>query len=361
MTMKFGMLHLFESPEGRSEQEIIGEQLDLMQAAEGMGFDSIWPAEHHFTEYGYCVSAALALAAVARVTKRIRLGTGIVVLPFHNPIRVAEEFAFLDLMSGGRVDFGIGRGYQPVEFAGFGVDQAQSRSIAKEATEIIVQAWTQDRVTYHGQHFHIENVSVRPKPLQKPHPPIWMAGVSPDTFEMIGRLGYNLLYSPAFTPEKITPVQKRLAEYRKALIDNGHDPATKRIAALRMVYVADSNEQARRDFEQPVLWWYRVISRYIAPPKGAEPVKSFETFAKIRDLAAVVDFNSLVEGGGVIAGDPDYVCRRIEEVEREYGFTDLLVWTRLGGMDSRKVLRSMELMDRHVIPHFKEKAVAVAR
>ena len=108
-----------------------------------------------------------------------------------------------------------------------------------------------------------------------------------------------------------------------------------------MLYVADSNEQARRDFEQPVLWWYRAISRYVAPPKGSEAVQGYETFTKIRDLAAAVDFNSLVEGGGVIAGDPDYVCRRIEEVEREYGFTDLLVWTRMGGLDSGKVMRSM--------------------
>ncbi len=120
--MKFGMLHLFESPEGRSEKEIIDDQLDLMQAAEGVGFDSIWPAEHHFSQYGYCVSPALTLAAIARVTETIRLGTGVVVLPFHDPIRAAEEYAFLDVMSGGRLEFGVGRGYQPTEFEGFRVD-----------------------------------------------------------------------------------------------------------------------------------------------------------------------------------------------------------------------------------------------
>ena len=125
--MQFGMLHLLENPVERTEQQIVKEQMAILRAAEDLGFDSVWPAEHHLSEYGYCVSTAMMLAALTESTKRIRLGTGIVVLPFHNPIRVAEEFALLDLMSDGRVDFGIGRGYQPHEFRGYGVDQAKSR------------------------------------------------------------------------------------------------------------------------------------------------------------------------------------------------------------------------------------------
>jgi len=136
------MLHLFENPVGKSEYQIVKEQFDLMRAAEDLGFDSIWPAEHHFTEYGYCASPALSLAAVASVTKRIRLGTGVVVLPFNHPIRVAEDFAMLDLMSDGRVDFGVGRGYQPGEYKGFGIDQTKSRGIFNESLEVILQAWT---------------------------------------------------------------------------------------------------------------------------------------------------------------------------------------------------------------------------
>ncbi len=360
--MKFGMLHLFESPQGRSEREIIGEQLDLMQAAEGAGFDSIWPAEHHFTEYGYCVSPALTLAAIARVTERIRLGTGVVVLPFHDPIRVAEEYAFLDVMSGGRLEFGVGRGYQPVEFKGHGVDPAKSHGLFRESLEIILQAWTQERVDYHGQHFNINDQPVRPKPLQQPHPPVWIASLSPESFELCGQVGANLLYSPTFTPEDKARqgITKRLAAYRQALRDGGYDPATKRIGALRMIYVAESNAQARREFEQPVLWYYRTISNYIAPPLGQEPLPSYELYTKTRDFAAKVDYDALIEGGAVIAGDPDYCCRRLEAYQEEYGFTDLLCWTRLGGMDPHKVMRSMELMQQHVIPHFKETEKAAA-
>src|SRR5690242_7925162 len=134
--MKLGMLHLFENPAGKTEHQIIQEQMSLMYEAESLGFDSVWPAEHHFSEYGYCASPQVSLAAVAARTKRIRLGTGVVVLPFHNPIRVAEDFAFLDLMSDGRVDLGVGRGYQPVEYRGFQVDQEKSRGIFKEALQI---------------------------------------------------------------------------------------------------------------------------------------------------------------------------------------------------------------------------------
>ena len=130
--MKFGMLHLFETPNGRSERQMLEEQMNLMESAEGFGFDSLWPAEHHFSEYGVCGSPALNLAANARTTKKIRLGTGIVVLPLNNPLRVAEDFAMLDQLSGGRVEFGVGRGYQPIEFEGFGIDQAKSRELFDE-------------------------------------------------------------------------------------------------------------------------------------------------------------------------------------------------------------------------------------
>ncbi len=352
--MKFGMLHLFENPDERTEHQIVKDQLDIIQAAEDVGFDSVWPAEHHFSEYGYCPSPALTLAAISRVTKRIRLGTGVVVLPFHDPVRVAEEYAFLDLMCDGRLEFGVGRGYQPLEFKGHRVDQTKSRGIFRESLEIITQAWTQERVNYDGQFFTIDDVWVRPKPLQKPHPPIWIAAISPETYPLVGKLGANLLYAPVFTPEG-KPIVERLEAYRAALRESGHDPATKRIAALRMIYVADSMEEARREFAGPVIWYYRTFGKYVTTPKDEPPVPGYESYGATRDLAADIDFEALVDAGVVIAGTPDYCCEQIEKLEQDWGFTDLLCWTRLGGMDTHKVMRSMELMERHVFPHFKEK------
>jgi luciferase family oxidoreductase group 1 len=351
--MKFGMLHLFENPVEKTEYQIVKEQLSLMKAAEDLGFDSIWPAEHHFTEYGYCGSPALSLAAIAAETKRIRLGTGIVVLPFHNPVRVAEEFAMLDLMSDGRVDFGVGRGYQPVEYQGFQIDQVKSRGIFNEALEVILQAWTQEKVNFKGVHFSIQDQPVRPKPLQKPHPPVYVASISDATFPMVGKWGFNLLCAPVFGFQGKS-AEDLLEKYRNALREGGHDPAKKDVAALCMVYCADTMEQARKEFEQPVLWYYRTISKYVAPPAGQEPVKSYEVYAKTRDLAATISWDQLLEAGAVICGDADYCVEEISKISKKYGFTQLLCWSRLGGLDHRKVMHSMELMQHKVFPHFRK-------
>lgn len=351
--MQFGMLHLFENPIHKTEHQIVKEQLDLMQAAEDLGFDSIWPAEHHFTEYGYCASTALMLAPIARVTKRIRLGTGVVVLPFHNPIRVAEEFALLDLMSDGRLDFGVGRGYQPIEYKGFQVDQSKSRTMFKEELEIILQAWTTGKVNYHGEHFHYEDQPVRPQPLQKPHPPVWVAGISNDTFATVGKLGCNLLCTQVFGPFPVELLQ----QYRAALRENGHDPDTKDVAVLSMMYVAETREQALKDFADPVMWYYRTIMKYVA---GDQVVPSYESYADARNLAANVTWDQLQQNGAVICGNPDDCIRQIEALRDRYGATHCLIWTRLGGFDHAKVMKSMKLMQKYVFPHFKKGATAVA-
>lgn len=357
--MQFGMLHLLENPGTKSEQRIVGEQMEILQAAEDLGFDSVWPAEHHFSEYGYCVSAGLMLAALTRTTKRIRLGTGIVVLPFQNPIRVAEEYALLDLMSDGRVDFGIGRGYQPHEFRGYGVDQTKSRGIFNEAIEVILQAWTRERVEYSGVHFEIHDVPVRPKPLQKPHPPVWMAALSPESFVQAGRKGFNLLCAPVFGFGGSSGAEN-LQNYRDALRKEGHDPATKQIAALCMIYVAPTAEEAARDFSDPVIWYYRTFSKYIAPPPGEPPVKGYEPYVGVRDLAAAVTWEQLQQVGAVICGTPEQCVKRIGQMQETLGFTKLLCWTRLGGLDHRKVIRSMELMQNHVIPQFRKPSLVRA-
>ena len=346
------MLHLFENPAGRTERDIVHEQLALMQAAETYGFDSVWPAEHHFSEYGYCASPALSLAALARETKRVRLGTGVVVLPLNHPLRVAEDFALLDLMSDGRVDLGVGRGYQPLEFARYGVDQTRTREMFHEAIEVIRRAWTQESVTFHGAHYRFDDVPVRPRPLQSPHPPIWMAALSPETFELAGHYGFHLLFGTAFglPPDKARELQ---AAYRRGLVAGSHDPGLRRRAALMMVYVADSLEQARADFYAPVVWYYRTIAKYVAPAAGQAPVKSYEMYVRTRDIAATGTWDDFVARKAVICGDPDTVVEALAAAQQTYGFTDLLCWTRLGGLDPRKVLRSMELMSTKVIPRLR--------
>lgn len=347
--MKFGMLHLFESPMGRSDEEMVAEQLDLMESAEDLGFDSVWPAEHHFSEYGFCASPALSLAAIARRTKRLRLGTGVVVLPFHNPVRIAEDFAMLDNLSGGRVELGVGRGYQPIEYEGFGVDQTKSREIFDESLEVIRRAWTCERLDFEGKHYRFHDVEVRPKPLQRPHPPIWLAALSEETFAKAGQIGANLLCSPVFGGSLMV-ARERIERYRVALETEGHDAASREVGALVMVYVADTQEQARREFADPVIWYFRTFGKYVAPKLGLPPVESYEWYTQIRDLASVVEWDQLLEHGAVICGEPDHVAERIAELRDVVGVDHLLCWTRLGGLAPSKVTHHMELMRDRVMP-----------
>ncbi len=279
--LKFGLIHFLENPVGKSERQVVEEQKQLSVMAEEYGFDSVWPVEHHFSDYGHCVSAAVMLGALASVTRTARLGSGVVALPFQNPIRIAEEFALIDLMSDGRLDFGIGRGFQPLEFHGYGVDQAKSREIFEEALAIILQAWTRDRVDFIGQHFRFENVAVRPKPLQKPHPPIWMAAVSPESFTYAGARGFNLVCAPLLTATG--GLADHIRAYRAALAAAGYDPAQKEVAVMLMVHAAPTAEQAEADFAEPAAWSYRALAGSAAPPDGLPPVSSYEAYAVLRD------------------------------------------------------------------------------
>ncbi len=347
--MKFGMLHLFESPAGRSEKQMLDEQVNLMEAAEGYGFDSVWPAEHHFSEYGVCGSPALNLAAVARSTKKIRLGTGVVILPFHHPIRVAEDFAMLDQLSGGRVDLGVGRGYQPIEFQGFGVDQTRSRELFDESIEVIQRCWTEERLNFEGKHFRFEDLEVRPKPLQQPHPPIWMAALSPESFEKAGRLGFNLLLSPVFGGS-LQGAADRIKEYRDSLAAHGHDPATRQVGALVMTYSGKTQEQAREEFCGPVIWYFRTFGKYVAPKVGQPPVEGYEWYTDMRDLVNVIEWDQLLQAGAVICGESDFVSERLAELKEVTGIDHLLGWTRLGGIPEELVGAHMERMRDSIMP-----------
>lgn len=345
--MRFGQLHLFENPLGRTEKEIVDEQFDIMVRAEEFGYDSIWPAEHHFSEYGYCASPAVTLAALATRTQNVRLGTGVVVLPLNHPLRVAEDYAILDLLSGGRIDLGVGRGYQPHEFRGYGVDQTRSRDIFHESIEIIQRAWTEEKFSFEGEFYQVPEIELRPKPLQKPHPPIWMASLSPETFQICGRYGFNLMCAPVFGFDVNTGAGF-IEQYRQALRDHGRDPSRFEIAGLVMTYVAETSQQALADFRDAVMWYYRTFAKYIAPPQGA--VKSYEMYAAARDRLATAEWESIVHSGSVVCGSPDQVAERMAQIHELCGITHYLAWTRIGGLAHAKVLRSMELMRDRVMP-----------
>jgi alkanesulfonate monooxygenase SsuD/methylene tetrahydromethanopterin reductase-like flavin-dependent oxidoreductase (luciferase family) len=355
--LKFGFINFLENPAGKSERQIVEEQKYLSIRAEECGFDSVWLVEHHFSDYGHCVSAAVMLAALASATRVVRLGSGVLPLPFQNPVRVAEEFALVDLLSGGRLDFGIGRGFQPAEFRGYGVDQSKSRAIFREALEIILQAWTRDTVDFTGTHFKIEGLKVRPKPLQKPHPPVWMAAISPESFTYAGEHGFNLLCAPMLSADG-NDLERNLQAYHAALRSKGQNPDAKEIAAMLMVHVAEDAASAEAEFAQSAVWSYRALSNSVGPSPTVHPVPGYERYPALSDFGARTTWAQIRDSDAVVWGTPRRCIEKIESLRTRLGLTTLLCWMRVGTLDHRKVINSMSLMQDYVIPSFRPHAEA---
>lgn len=164
--MRFGTYFFLQAPSGRTGAEVLPEEVDQMVLAEDLGFDSVWLTEHHYADYGLSSAPSVLLATVAARTHRVRLGTAVYVIPFHHPLRLAEETASTDILSGGRLTVGLGRGNRPMEFYGHGVPQEESRGRMEEGVDVLLQAWTQERVNFTGRYWRIRNVPVYPKPLQ---------------------------------------------------------------------------------------------------------------------------------------------------------------------------------------------------
>jgi natural product biosynthesis luciferase-like monooxygenase protein len=353
MSLKFGMLNLFENPEGRGENENVKRNIETMVQAEALGFDSVWPAEHHFSEYGYLGAPQVSLAAVAARTSKLKLATGVVILPFHNPIRVAEDYALLDQMSDGRVVLGVGRGYQPMEYRGFGINQEQSRELFDESLEIITRAWTQETFSFHGKHNTINELTVRPKPFQRPMPPVYVAALMPDTFERVGRMGHNLLMAGIFgMPEE--QARKGIADYRKGRAAAGLDPAGGHIACLVQIYPARTMGAAIADFREPVGWYYKTIAKYVAPPAGQAMVKGYELYGNARDIALTASFDQLRESFGLVCGDVDYCTDKLVRLKREFGVDEVLCWIDIGTLERNKYMRALDLFGSELMPRVRK-------
>ncbi|MEM7505068.1 MAG: LLM class flavin-dependent oxidoreductase, partial [Pseudomonadota bacterium] len=174
--MQFGTFLLLQSPSAQSSEAVFGRGTEIAQAADDLGFDSIWCAEHHFSTYGYLSRPLMYSVHLANQTKRIRVGTMVIVLPLHHPLIVAEEIATADLLSGGRLDVGLGRGYQNYEFERMGHNLGESRERWEESVDILLKAFSGKPFSHEGKYYQIPETSVLPTPIQNPHPPIWVVG-----------------------------------------------------------------------------------------------------------------------------------------------------------------------------------------
>ena len=267
-TMRFGTYYFLQAPPGRSAEAIVADEVEQMVLSEKLGFDSVWLTEHHYADYGISSAPSVLLATVAAQTERVKLGMAVWVLPFHHPLRLAEETATLDILSRGRLIVGLGRGNRPQEFLGHNVNQDESRSRMEEGVEALKLAWTEERVTFHGRHWSFDEIPVYPKPLTKPHPPLAFAVSSPQSLEWAGTNGFPILSSGLTTP--LESLQKQRETYTAALHAAGHSESTVKTLlgqwiVSKHVYVAPTDEEARAEAEGPEKWYLDAFARSIRP------------------------------------------------------------------------------------------------
>jgi alkanesulfonate monooxygenase SsuD/methylene tetrahydromethanopterin reductase-like flavin-dependent oxidoreductase (luciferase family) len=356
--MKFGTYFFFQAPPGHSHADIIRRELAQMEWSEELGFDSVWLTEHHFIDYGLSVDPASLASAAASRTRRVRIGLAAAILPFHEPLRLAEQMALVDIISEGRLDFGAGRGNRPSEFRGYRVPQEQSRERFDEAVEIIQRAWTEERFAYEGRYFHIPEVRVIPKPVQRPHPPIYQVCVSKDGIESAALRGWAMLNSVLFGP--VSQLVGTRDTYVETLRKAGRTDAD--IASLlarwgvsRQIYVADTDQQALEEAREAEMWYQESFRKFVLPEHLEDTHPSLQPgFRAMAERLSTITWEALVRET-LAFGSPDTVARHIEYM-REIGVGQILCWMNFGGLPQDRIRRSMELFAREVMPRFRQDA-----
>lgn len=329
--MKFGIFSVvdhYPKELSRTSRQFYQELLEQVEAADELGFDSFWIAEHHFHEYGGIPRPPIWMAAAAERTRRIRLGAAVVVLPFDNPLRSAEDYAMVDVLSGGRLDLGVGSGYLRHEFEGFGIDPEEKRGRFDEALEILLRAWTGERFSYEGRYHRVKDVQLNVIPVQKPRPPVWIAVLRNEAAAFVGRRGFPVMMIPYATTEHLGELAGTVRAFRQAFVEAGGRAENATVPFGLHAYCAESFDEAR------------------AHARGA-----MERYVRTRLYARQRAFDLLVEKDLIAFGSPDDVAR----VARRYadaGLTHFLAITNFGGLDGKRALRSMELMAKHVLPRF---------
>ncbi len=331
----------------RHHVSLYQEMIEDAQLAEEFGFHSLWLTEHHFWYDGYCPSLVVAMGALAAATSRIKIATGMVLLPMHDPIRVAEQAAVADILSGGRTILGFANGYRDVEFDGLGLQRKDRGARLTEAFNVLKLAWTQDRFSFAGKHFHYSDVSVTPKPVQKPFPPIFV-GTSPvfaPAVRRAGKFGFSLLLPPAGGPQQS---QQAVRIWEEEARVSGHDveelraTGAARMGALCDVWVDDTTEKAERVIPNLRYLYREQLGgwRFLVDQEG-KPV-SFER-PDILDQAVAGAVDS------AIIGSPAKVIRKLKEFE-EAGIDFMCARVRWDSLPREALHHCMQLLADEVVP-----------
>jgi alkanesulfonate monooxygenase SsuD/methylene tetrahydromethanopterin reductase-like flavin-dependent oxidoreductase (luciferase family) len=368
------------------DHAVIEETIEQCVLADRMGFDYLWFVEHHFlTGFSMSPCPEVIYGALSRLTKRIRLGFGVVILPYHHPVRVAERVAMVDHLSGGRVDFGTGRS-APYEQTGMGVDPRDTRDMWEESLDMVPKIWEDGLFSWEGRFWNVPPREVRPKPYQKPHPPIWVAALQPSTYHLAAQKGIGVMALSVAAPSVLASHIKEYKEnVRKA------KPVGKVIndqwLSATMAY-CDSDNKAGRElaakslktffgpdrpylkdqigvYEKLIESWGGVpdhlqanFARYIKKEAGADIEAGVDLSGGSAQIAQAIwnqfDADTLVERGVLVAGDPES-CLKAISIHEAIGVDQLQFLMATETIPHDKVMSSIELFGKYVIPELKKR------
>ncbi len=311
------------------------DALEEVVRGEELGFDSVWMEEHHSVPDHYWPSPLPVLAGFATRTSRLLLGTDILVAPFYHPVRLAEDVALLDVMSGGRFVLGLAIGYKPDEFALYGAELKKRGARFEEQLAIMKGLWTQDAVAFHGAHYHVEG-RLEPKPVASPHPPVWIGGWGEVTLRRAATLGDNWIPGPTADLARLLASKQQFLANRQAAWRTA--PVTE-WPLTRDVIIADTDREARDLAERHIMISYR--KEYAGGWRHP-----------FIDASLAIDLDALMKGRFVIGG-PDQVIRALAPFVEQYGMTHLICRLFFPGMPHRHIMRELELLSKEVFPAFK--------
>jgi len=308
------------------------DYIDYVIEAEQLGYESAFIVEHHFTGFGQVSATLNLLTWIGAKTSAIRLGTAVIVLPWHNPVLLAEQAATVDLLSGGRLDFGIGKGYRHNEFASFRIPMEEAQDRFEEAIDIITWSWvSNERFDVRGKYWSFDNIVVEPPTVQRPHPPFWQGAGHPDSIRRVAARGHHLLLDQFAS---IDETVRRFQTYREAMIANGFGFNPHQVGVARAFFVADSKEEKAAAIERRMIAQRRLHN--ISEIPGGQNTASIMAFSDTREA----------NEEATLFGTPDEIIRKIQRL-RDEGVEYILL---NGGGTSRENLRRFA---REVMPHFK--------
>jgi len=326
-----------------------------VELADEVGFDYFWTVEHHFLrEFSHCSAPEVLYGAISQRTKRIRIGHAVALLPqqYNHPVRVAERAAVLDILSDGRVDLGTGRSTTLIEMDGFEVDPEETKAQWEEAVSIIPRMWTEDPISHKGRFFNIPSRSVIPKPVQKPHPPLWVACSQPDSFRVAGEMGLGVL---CFNLGGHEQMLERVGMYRDGL--KRARPvgmfANDQVAALCLINCAESDEEARRVAGPEGVWFVNKAEELYRPWQGRKVPDSYKfAVTAVQQERVNKTAEDHIKSGAFAMGSPDTVIKVMQKY-REAGVDQVLCFMQMGNLAHSRIMDSIKLFGRHVIPYFR--------